>query len=74
MERRLSAILYADVANYSRLMGLDEEGTHSQLTAGLDVIAHTIETAGGRVVHYAGDAVLAELVGVIGTDENHRAT
>ena len=58
--RRLTAILYADVAGYSRLTGADEVGTHKQLSEGLDLISGGIESAGGRVVHYAGDAVLAE--------------
>ena len=35
VERRLAAILAADVAGYSRLMGADEEGTHEQLKAHL---------------------------------------
>ena len=58
--RRLVAVLYADVAGYSRLTGADELGTHRQLTASLDLITQSIEAAKGRVVHYAGDAVLAE--------------
>ena len=70
MERRLSAILYADVAGYSRLTGLDEEGTHRQLTAGLDTLSKRIETGGGRIVHYAGDAVLAEFGSVVAALES----
>jgi adenylate cyclase len=60
MDRRLAAILYADVAGYSRLTGVDEEGTHQQLNAGLDRLTSAIDEAGGRVVHEAGDAILAE--------------
>ena len=52
--RRLAAILYADVAGYSRLTGADELGTHRQLSEGLDLISSRIGAAGGRVVHYAG--------------------
>ena len=59
-ERKLSAILYADVAGYSRLTGADELGTHSRLSEYLDLIADLIGQHNGRVVHYAGDAVLAE--------------
>jgi len=65
VERKLAAILYADVAGYSRLTGADEEGTHRALGASLDLIAATIEAHGGRVIHYAGDAVLAEFASVI---------
>ena len=59
-ERKLAAILHADVAGYSRLTGQDEEGTHRVLREYLPLIAAQIESHRGRVVHYAGDAVLAE--------------
>ena len=65
IERKLAAILYADVAGYSRLTGLDEEGTHRRLSEFLDVMSSTIEENGGRVVHYAGDAVLADFTTVV---------
>jgi len=58
--RKLAAIFYADVAGYSRLTGADEEGTHRTLSAYLDAISASIESRDGRVLHYAGDAVLAE--------------
>ncbi len=64
LERRLSAILYADVAGYSRLTGEDEERTHRILSANLDLFAETIRTHNGQVVHYAGDAILAEFTTV----------
>jgi adenylate cyclase len=60
LERKLTAILYADVAGYSRLTGEDEEGTHRALRAFLDAISSHIQARNGRVVHFAGDAVLAE--------------
>ena len=60
LERKLAAILYADVAGYSRLTGQDEAGTHRALTACLDIITASIESRGGNVVHFAGDAVLAD--------------
>jgi adenylate cyclase len=60
LPRRLAAIVYGDVAGYSRLTGHDEDGTHRRLARALDLIANTITSNGGRVVHYAGDAVLAE--------------
>jgi len=60
MEHQLAAILYADVADYSRLTGQDEIGTHQKLNAGLSLLADVIVAHGGRKVHEAGDAILAE--------------
>ena len=61
VERRLSAILAADVAGYSRLMHGDEEVTHTKLTALLtDVVAPAISEHGGRIVKNTGDGFLAE--------------
>jgi adenylate cyclase len=60
VERRLAAILAADVAGYSRLMGADEEGTLKTLTVYRGVAAQLIEEHQGRVVTTAGDAILAE--------------
>ena len=61
VERRLSAILAADVAGYSRLMHSDEETTHAKLTA---LLAGGVEPAiaehGGRIVKNTGDGFLAE--------------
>ena len=59
--RRLSAILAADVAGYSRLMHNDEEATHAKLTALLaDVVMPAIAEYGGRIVKNTGDGFLAE--------------
>ena len=61
VERKLSAILAADVAGYSRLMHIDEEATHAQLTALLtDAVAPAIGEHGGRIVKNTGDGFLAE--------------
>jgi TolB-like protein len=61
VERRLSAILAADVAGYSRLMHNDEEATHSKVTALLtDAVAPAIAEHGGRIVKNTGDGFLAE--------------
>jgi TolB-like protein/class 3 adenylate cyclase/Flp pilus assembly protein TadD len=61
IERRLSAILAADVAGYSRLMHDDEEGTHARLTALLaDAVDPAIAEHGGRIVKNTGDGFLAE--------------
>jgi len=63
--RKLAAILYADVAGYSRLTGADEEGTHRTVADYLDAISGLVSEHGGRVVHYAGDAVLADFPSVV---------
>jgi len=60
LNRKLTAILYTDVAGYSRLTGGDEEGTHRQVMEVLDYASQQIENAGGKVLRYAGDAILAE--------------
>ncbi|MGO4506396.1 tetratricopeptide repeat protein [Bradyrhizobium sp. 2TAF36] len=61
VERRLSAILAADVAGYSRLMHHDEETTHAKLTALLaDAVEPSIAEHGGRVVKNTGDGFLAD--------------
>src|SRR5580700_7561824 len=61
VERRLSAILAADVAGYSRLMHHDEEATHAQLSALLaGGVEPAIEKRGGRIVKNTGDGFLAE--------------
>ena len=65
LPRKLAAILYADVAGYSRLTGEDEDATHRALREYLDVIASAIESHRGQVVHYAGDAVLAKFDAVV---------
>ncbi|MFT5114531.1 MAG: adenylate cyclase [Parasphingorhabdus sp.] len=64
LERKLAAIFYGDVAGYSRLTGQDEEGTHRILSSYLDAITHAIESHNGNVVHFAGDAVLADFATV----------
>jgi adenylate cyclase len=65
LPRKLAAILYADVAGYSRLTGEDEDATHRALSEYLDLISRTIESHHGQVMHYAGDAVLAKFDAVI---------
>jgi adenylate cyclase len=64
--RRLAAILAADVAGYSRLMGADEEGTHERLKAHLrQLIEPKIEEHRGHVVKNTGDGMLAEFASVV---------
>ena len=61
VERRLAAILMADVAGYSRLMHADEEATHSRVAALLtNTVMPVIAEFGGRVVKNTGDGLLAE--------------
>jgi adenylate cyclase len=64
--RRLTAILAADVAGYSRLMGADEEGTHDRLQAHLrELVNPKISEHRGRVVKNTGDGFLAEFTSVV---------
>jgi adenylate cyclase len=64
--RRLAAILAADVAGYSRLMGADEEGTHERLKGHLvELVNPKIATHRGRIVKNTGDGFLAEFASVV---------
>jgi adenylate cyclase len=64
--RRLAAILAADVAGYSRLMGADEEGTLAQLKALRAELIHPAFAAhGGRIFKTTGDGLLAEFSSVV---------
>jgi len=65
MERKLTAILCADVYGYSRLMGEDEEATLRTLSAYRRIIDSLIENHRGRFVNSAGDSVLAEFTSVV---------
>jgi TolB-like protein len=66
IERRLTAILAADVAGYSRLTGMDEEGTHVRLKEHLRVLVDPkITEYRGRVVKNTGDGMLAEFGSVV---------
>lgn len=60
MERRLSTVLCADVAGYSRLMGFDEEGTLSTLKKSRQIVDRVVVGQRGRVFGGAGDSVMAE--------------
>ncbi len=64
--RRLTAILAADVAGYSRLMGADEEGTHERLKAHRRELADPkISEHTGRIVKTTGDGMLVEFASVV---------
>ena len=60
MERKLTAILAADVAGYSRLMGVDEEGTLNALRGHREVVDGLVAAHRGRIFGSAGDSVVAE--------------
>jgi len=67
LNRRLSAIMVADAAEYSRLMGSDESNAHNQMIAHRrEVIDPTIEAHQGHIVNTAGDGLLVEFPSVIG--------
>jgi adenylate cyclase len=64
--RRLAAILAADVAGYSRLMGVDEEGTHAALKAiRRDLGDPKVKEHRGRIVKTTGDGLLIEFASVV---------
>jgi adenylate cyclase len=66
-QRRLAAILAADMVGYSRLMGADEAGTHARLRAlRKDLIEPKVAEHEGRIVKLTGDGVLVEFASVVG--------
>ena len=69
IQRRLAAILAADIAGYSRLMGDDEEATVRDLKGHQAVVLPLIGRHGGRIIDTAGDGILAEFPSVIGAAE-----
>jgi adenylate cyclase len=70
MERRLAAIVCADVAGYSRMMGADEAGTHATFKAHRSAIYPIILNHGGRIVKNTGDGFLLEFPSVVGAIES----
>ncbi|QQN63769.1 tetratricopeptide repeat protein [Bradyrhizobium diazoefficiens] len=69
MERRLAAIVCADVAGYSRMMGTDEAGTHAVFKAHRSAIHPIILNHGGRVVKNTGDGFLLEFPSIVGATQ-----
>jgi hypothetical protein len=61
-KRKLTAILSADAAGYSRLMGQDEAQTVQTLTAYRNIMAELVKQHRGRVIDSPGDNILAEFV------------
>src|SRR5215468_7465425 len=68
-QRRLAAILAADIAGYSTLMGADEGATVRDLKAHQAVILPMIEELGGRIIDTAGDGILAEFGSIVNAVE-----
>ena len=69
VERRLAAILAADIASYSALMGADEARTVRDLKAHQSVVLPMIAEHGGRIIDTAGDGILAEFGSVVNAVE-----
>jgi class 3 adenylate cyclase/pimeloyl-ACP methyl ester carboxylesterase len=69
IKRRLAAILAADIAGYSRLMGEDEAATVRDLKGHQAVILPLVGRYGGRIIDTAGDGILAEFPSVINATE-----
>src|SRR5262252_2846940 len=69
IERRLAAILAADVAGYSRLMGTDEAGTAKALREHRAAVDPIVAGHGGRIVKTTGDGVLLEFPSVVAAVE-----
>ena len=69
IQRRLAAILAADIAGYSRLMHEDEPATVRDLKSHQSVILPLIGQHGGRIIDTAGDGIMAEFPSVVGATE-----
>ena len=66
VERRLAAILAADIAGYSRLMGADEVGTLAALKAHRrEIVDRSIAQHHGRIVKTTGDGMLVEFASAV---------
>ena len=65
IERRLAAILAADIAGYSALMGADEEATVRDLKGHQAAVLPMVNEHGGRIIDTAGDGILAEFGSVL---------
>jgi len=70
MQRRLAAIVCADVAGYSRMMGADEAGTHAAFKAHRSAIYPVILNHGGRMIKNTGDGFLLEFPSVVSAIES----
>jgi len=64
-QRKLAAVMCADVAGYSRMMGQDEDGTLAALKAHRNAVDPIVFNAGGRIVKTTGDGMLIEFASVL---------
>src|SRR5947209_10643560 len=71
--RKLAAILSADIAGYSALLGADEEGTVRKLRQVREAVLPIIEQFGGRIIDLAGDGILAEFPSAVRAMESAAA-
>jgi class 3 adenylate cyclase len=71
--RKLAAILSADIAGYSAMMGTDEEGTVRKLLEVREAVLPIIERFGGRIIDLAGDGILAEFPSAVRAVESAAA-
>lgn len=69
LSRRLAAVLCADIAGYSALIGADESGTVAALKGHQTAVLQLLERHGGRVVDLAGDGIVAEFSSTVGAVE-----
>jgi adenylate cyclase len=69
LDRRLAAILAADIVGYSALMGADETRTVADLKAHQGIVLPMIGEHGGRIIDTAGDGILAEFGSVVNAVE-----
>src|SRR5712672_1133774 len=69
IERRLTAILAADIAGYSRLMGIDEVGTARALREHRAAVDPIMASHGGRIVKTTGDGILVEFPSIVAAVE-----
>jgi class 3 adenylate cyclase len=60
LKRKIAAILAADVAGYSRLVAIEEEGTLRRLAASREIFDGLVHRGGGRIFNTAGDSVMCE--------------
>src|ERR1700751_454522 len=65
VERKLAVIFAADIAEYSRLMGLDEVGTLRRLQADREILDRLIAAHHGRIFNTAGDSVVADFASAV---------
>ncbi|MFC1843219.1 adenylate/guanylate cyclase domain-containing protein [Thermodesulfobacteriota bacterium] len=64
-QRKFTTIFAADVVGYSRMMGVDENGTYELLGKCRKIIDRNIEHHGGRIFNTAGDSVMAEFASTV---------